>query len=436
MIERYTLPEMGKVWSLENRYQRIVDVEMAVVSAQAELGKIPKDSAERIRKRARFDVNRIAEIEKTTHHDLIALLTNLAENVGADARYIHLGLTSYDVVDTALALMMKESLELIEEKVEEFLEILKKRAFEHKDTVMIGRTHGIHAEPITFGLKLCLWYAEMERNLERLRDTKRRISVGKISGAVGTYAHIDPKVEEVACKILGLSPAKISSQILQRDRHAEYLCTLAITASSLDKFAIQIRTLQRTEIAEAEEPFRKGQKGSSAMPHKKNPVLSERISGLARIVRANAQVGLENIGLWDERDISHSSSERVVLADSAILVHFMLTEFCKITEALILHPDRMEENLKKTANLIFSESLMLRLIEKGMSREEAYEMVQKLAFSTLREGYDFKEEVIKSRKIREVLSEEEIDKVFDIESQLNGLSFIFERVFGSTSPER
>ncbi len=431
MIDRYTLKEMGEVWTLKHRYQRILDVEIAVAKAQAELSYIPKDAVKVIEEKARFDVDRVAEIEGEVKHDLIALLTNVAEYVGEPARYIHLGLTSYDVVDTALALMLKDSLKLIKEKIDSLLLLLKDKAFEHKETIMIGRTHGIHAEPISFGLKLALWYAEMMRNKERLERVGDGIGVGKISGAVGTYAHIDPRIEEIACKNLGLKPAPISSQVIQRDRHADYLCTLAIISSSLDKFATEIRSLQRTELAEVEEPFGKGQKGSSAMPHKKNPVLCERISGLARITRANAQVGLENIALWNERDISHSSAERVVLADSSILTDFMLDEFFKVIKGLVVYPERMLENLNKTKGLIFSEGLMLTLVKKGVSREEAYRLVQAPALKAKENNLDFKEQVLKEKGILAILSEDQIKKCFSIKSHLKNIDPIFERVFGA-----
>jgi adenylosuccinate lyase len=430
MIDRYTLKEMGGIWTLKHRYQRILDVEMAVVKAQAELGYIPKDAARVIEEKARFDVDRVAQIESEVKHDLIALLTNVAEYVGEPARYIHLGLTSYDVVDTALSLMLKDSLKLIKEKIDFLLLAIKDKAYEHKETAMIGRTHGIHAEPLTFGLKLALWYAEMIRNKDRLERIEEVIAVGKISGAVGTYAHIDPRIEEIACRNLGLLPVPISSQVIQRDRHADYLCTLAIISSSLDKFATEIRSLARTELGEVEEPFGKSQKGSSAMPHKKNPVLCERISGLARITRANAQVGLENIALWNERDISHSSAERVVLADSSILVDFMCLESSKVIKGLVVYPERMLENLNKTKGLIFSEGLMLAMVRKGVSREEAYKLVQTPALLAKEKALDFKEQVLKEKGILAILSQPEIEECFSVKSHLKNIDFIFERVFG------
>jgi adenylosuccinate lyase len=430
MIDRYTLKEMSGIWTLKHRYQRILDVEIAVAKAQAELGYLPKEAAGVIEEKARFDVDRVAQIESEVKHDLIALLTNVAEYVGEPARYIHLGLTSYDVVDTALSLMLKDSLKIIKEKIDSLLLAIKDKAYEYKETAMIGRTHGIHAEPLTFGLKLALWYAEMIRNKERLERTEEIVAVGKISGAVGTYAHIDPRIEEIACRNLGLLPVQISSQVIQRDRHADYLCTLAIISSSLDKFATEIRSLARTELGEVEEPFGKGQKGSSAMPHKKNPILCERISGLARITRANAQVGLENVALWNERDISHSSAERVVLADSSILVDFMCFESSKVIKGLVVYPERMLENLNKTKGLIFSEGLMLTLVRKGVSREEAYKLVQTPALLAKEKAWDFKEQVLKERSILAILSQPEIEECFSIKSHLKNIDFIFEKVFG------
>lgn len=418
---------MGKIWSQENRYQAIVNVEIAVCKAQAELGNIPRDAYETIEKNARFNLKRIEEIEKETHHDVIALLTNLAENIGENARYVHLGLTSYDVVDTGLSLIMRDSLDIIKEDVENLLLLLKEKAFEYKDTIMIGRTHGIHAEPITFGLKLALWYDVMRRNLERIERVKKIISVGKISGAVGTYSHIKPETERIALKYLGLVPVRISSQIIQRDRHAEYLALCAIIASSLDKFATDIRSLQRTEIGELEESFAKGQKGSSAMPHKKNPVLCERISGLSRVIRSNAQAGFENIALWDERDISHSSCERLVLSSSSILLDFILCEFYKIISGLVVNKERMEENLNKTGGLIFSEALMLKMIEKGLTREDAYKIVQRQAH---REGeISFFEKIKKDEEINKILKDEKIEGCFDIKSSLSYVDYIFKEVF-------
>lgn len=418
---------MKKIWSLENRYQRIVDVEIAVCRAQAKFGNIPKEALETIEKHARFDLKRTEEIERETHHDLIALLTNLAENIGHFSRYLHLGLTSYDVVDTALSLIMRDSLKIINEDIERVLKILKEKAYKYKDTIMIGRTHGIHAEPITFGLKLALWYDEIRRHKERIERVDRVISIGKISGAVGTYSHISYEIEREALKYLNLVPARISSQILQRDRHAEYLTTLAIIASSLDKFATDIRNLQRTEIDELEEPFTKGQKGSSCMPHKKNPVLCERISGIARIIRSNSQAGLENMVLWDERDISHSSSERLILSSSSILLDFILSEFSRIIASLIVNPLKMEENLNKTGGLICSQTIMLKIIKKGHPRENAYKIVQRIAQSE--EKIPFFEKIKKDEEINKILSKEEIEASFDLRKSLSYVPYIFKEVF-------
>jgi len=427
MIERYSLPKMKEVWSLKTRYQRMVDVEIATCKAQATLSIIPEDALKEIEENARFSLERVGEIERETRHDVIALLTNLAENIGPSARYVHLGLTSYDVVDCALALIMRDSLDIIGEDIKRLLSILKEKALEYKDCEMVGRTHGVHAEPITFGLKLALWYDTLKRDLERIERLKRVISVGKIRGAVGTYSHISPDVERIALGYLNLEPVAISSQIIQRDRHAEYLTTFAIIASSIDKFATDIRSLQRTEIGELQEPFSKGQKGSSAMPHKKNPVLCERISGLSRIIRSNAQAGLENIALWDERDISHSSVERLILSSSSILLDFILVEFYKVIEGLVVNKERMKENLNKTGGLIFSECLMLKMIDKGLSRESAYKIVQRIAHS--QEDLTFYEKVKNDREINEILSHNEIEACFSLKTSLSNIEHIFKRVF-------
>src|SRR5947207_2175301 len=376
MIDRYTLPEMGALWSEETRFQKWLDVEIAVCEVHAEMGTIPRDALEQIKSRAKFSVARINEIEKTTNHDVIAFTTNLAENIGEAARFVHYGLTSSDVVDTANALLLRDACDLLLRKVEALLDVLKHRALEFKDTPQIGRTHGIHAEPTSFGLTFALWYDEMRRNRDRLKTTRETIAVGKISGAVGTFALLDPQVEEKVCARLGLKAAPVSTQIIQRDRYAEYLCALAIIASSLDKFALNIRHWQRTEVQEAQERFTVGQKGSSAMPHKRNPIISERICGIARIVRANSLVGLENVALWHERDISHSSAERVVLPDSSIALDYILHKAASLIEGLVVHPERMLRNLQATRGLVFSGQLLLALTQKGVSRETAYEWVQ------------------------------------------------------------
>ncbi|MCP2519336.1 adenylosuccinate lyase [SCandidatus Aminicenantes bacterium Aminicenantia_JdfR_composite] len=428
MIKRYTRPEMGGIWEEENKYQKWLDVEIAVCEAWCELGKIPSESLKKIKEKASFSVERIHEIEKVVKHDVIAFLTSVAERVGEDARYIHLGLTSYDVVDTAFSLLIKESLEKIIKETNELKEIIKEKALEYKNTVMVGRTHGVHAEPITFGVKLLVWYEEMKRHIERLERALKIISVGRISGSVGTYIHLDPRLEEIALKKLGLEPAKISTQVLQRDRHAEVLSTLALLCSSLDKFAVEIRHLQKTEVLEVEEPFTRGQKGSSSMPHKRNPVRAERISGLARIVRSNVQSALENIALWHERDISHSSVERVIFPDSFILTDFLLAEMKDILKNLIVYPERMKQNIFLTKGLIFSQRLLLALTEKGLSREKAYELVQRNSLKSWEEKKEFKELVKQDKEIIQYLSEKEIEDCFSLEPYLEKIDYIFKRV--------
>ena len=429
MINRYTRPEMGSIWEDENRYAKWLDVEIAACEAMSEEGTIPAKSLKVIKEKAGFSVERIMEIEEETKHDVIAFLTNVAEYVGPESRYIHLGLTSSDILDTSFALLLKEAMNFIIQDVEEFMKTLKKRAIEHKNTVMIGRSHGIHAEPITFGLKLAVWYSEMGRNLRRLEDALNIISYGKLSGAVGTFANISPRVEELTCKKLGLTPAKISTQIIQRDRHAQYFTALAILAGTLEKIAVEIRHLQRTEVLEAEEPFKKGQKGSSAMPHKKNPIGSENISGLARLVRSNSLAAMENIALWHERDISHSSVERVIAPDSTILIDFMLHRLDRIVSGLIVHPDNMINNLNKTKGLIFSQQVLIKLAEKGMERQKAYVMVQRNAMKVWESGQDFKELIMEDEDICRNLSKEEIEEVFDLDYHLKHVDEIFERVF-------
>jgi len=429
MINRYTRPEMGSIWEDENRYVKWLDVEIAACEAMSEEGTIPVESLKVIKEKAGFSVDRIMEIEEETKHDVIAFLTNVAEYVGPESRFIHLGLTSSDILDTSFALLLKEAMNLIIQDVEGFMKTLKKRAIEHKNTVMIGRSHGIHAEPITFGLKLAVWYSEMERNLRRLEDALNVISYGKLSGAVGTFANISPRVEELTCKKLGLTPAKISTQIIQRDRHAQYFTALAILAGTLEKIAVEIRHLQRTEVLEAEEPFKKGQKGSSAMPHKKNPIGSENISGLARLVRSNSLAAMENIALWHERDISHSSVERVIAPDSTILIDFMLHRLDRIVSGLIVHPDNMINNLNKTKGLIFSQQALIKLAEKGMERQKAYVMVQRNAMKVWESGQDFKELIMEDEDICSYLSKEEIEEMFDLDYHLKHVDEIFERVF-------
>jgi adenylosuccinate lyase len=429
MIERYTLPEMGAVWSLRNKFQKWLDVEIAVCEVHAEDGVIPSEALEEIKAKAAFSVERIGEIEKTTDHDVIAFTTNLAENIGDAARFVHYGLTSSDVVDTANALLLRESCDLLLAKTDALMDVLKRRAYEFKDTPQIGRTHGVHAEPTSFGLVWALWYAEMKRNRKRLRRARKAVAVGKISGAVGAFAHLDPRVEERVCERLGLKAAPVSTQVIQRDRYAEYLCTLAIVASTLEKMALQVRHWQRTEVREAEEKFKTGQKGSSAMPHKRNPILSERICGMARTVRANSIVGLENVALWHERDISHSSAERIVLPDSSATLDYILAKATSLLDTLIVYPENMLKNLNLTRGLVFSGQLLLALTQKGVSREEAYVWTQRNAMKVWDEGGEFKKLVIKDADISSRLSEDEIARVFDLKHYLRNVDKVFGRVF-------
>lgn len=430
MIPRYSREKMSAVWSTENRYRKWLEIEILVCEAMAAQGHIPLSALQTIKERADFDVKRIDEIEKTTKHDVIAFLTSVAEKVGEESRFIHKGLTSSDILDTSLALLLKEASDILIEDMKLLLEVLKRRAFEHKNTVMIGRSHGMHAEPITFGLKLALWYQEMERNLARLYRAKESVCYGKISGAVGTYSFVDPFVEEFVCHRLGLKPAPVSSQIIQRDRHAEYFTTLAIIASSIDKYSQEIRLLQRTEVAEVEEFFSPGQKGSSAMPHKRNPVLSENLSGLARLMRSYALASLENVALWHERDISHSSVERVIAPDATILLDFMLHRFAELMDTLIVYPERMRANLEMTRGVIFSQMILLKLVERGMSREDAYRVVQKNAMEAWNTGRDFKKTILADEEVCRVLSEKEVEEAFAVENFLKHVDFIFNRVFG------
>jgi adenylosuccinate lyase len=429
MIERYTLPEMGAVWSLQNKFQKWLDVEIAVCEVHAEDGTIPADAVEQIKAKAAFTVERINEIEKVTDHDVIAFTTNLAENIGDAARFVHYGLTSSDVVDTANALLLKDACDLLLAKLDGLLVVLKRRAFEFKDTPQIGRTHGIHAEPTSFGLVWALWYSETQRNRERLLKAKEQISVGKISGAVGAFAHLAPDVEERVCERLGLKAADVSTQVIQRDRYAEYLCTLAIIASTLEKIALQVRHWQRTEVREAQEKFKTGQKGSSAMPHKRNPILSERICGMARTVRANSIVGLENVALWHERDISHSSAERIVLPDSSATLDYILAKTTSLLDTLIVYPENMLKNLDLTRGLVFSGQLMLALTQKGVSREDAYAWTQRNAMKVWDEGGTYQELVTKDADIASHLSAEEITRVFDLRHYLRNVENVFKRVF-------
>ena len=430
MIPRYTRKEMGKIWEPENRFGKWLDIEILVCEALNKLGEIPNSSLKNIKRDASFNIGRIDEIEREVKHDVIAFLTSVSEHVGDDARYIHMGITSSDILDTSLSLLLKEASMLIIKDIERLLAVLKKKAFKHKQTIMIGRTHGIHAEPITFGFKMALWYEAMKRNLARMQRAKENISYGKISGAVGTFAHTSPFVEEYVCKKLGLKPAPVSTQIIQRDRHAEFFATLAIVASSLDNFAQEIRLLQRTEVGEAEEFFSKGQKGSSAMPHKRNPVLSENLSGLARVVRSHALTAFENVTLWHERDISHSSAERVIGPDSTILIDFMLNRFTSIVEQLVVYPKQMEKNLNLTNGIFFSQAIMLRLVKKGLSREDAYRVVQKSALKAWDEVKDFKNIIGKDSAVKKYLSKKEIEQSCNMKNYLKHIDDIFLRVFG------
>jgi adenylosuccinate lyase len=430
MIERYTRPEMGQIWTQENRYRKWLDVEIAVCEALAEKERIPREDLKEIQEKAGFDLERIEEIERETHHDVIAFLTSVAEHVGPASRYIHQGLTSSDVLDTALALLLVEASDLLLQDLDRLLTVLKKRAYDWKDTVMIGRSHGIHAEPITFGMKFAIWYAEMVRNRKRLEHARDSIRAGKISGAVGTYANIDPEVERAVCEKLGLEPAPVSSQIIQRDRHAEFFTTLAIVGCSIEKIAVEIRHLQRTEVREAEEFFASGQKGSSAMPHKRNPIGSENLSGLSRVLRGNALAAMENVALWHERDISHSSVERIIGPDSTILLDYMLARLTRLLDNLVVYPENMKRNLNLTGALFFSQQAMLALTQKGLSREDSYRLVQRNAMTVWEEGGHLGEQLKKDPEISPYLGADEIDAIFDLQYHLKHVDTIFDKVFG------
>lgn len=429
MIERYSRPEMAAIWTRQNKYRKWLDVEIAACEAWAEVGKIPEESLKVIKEKADFDAEKIDEIEKTVKHDVIAFLTSVAGYVGPDSRFIHMGMTSSDVLDTSLALLLKEAGELIIDDIKRLMEVIKRRAFEHKDTPMMGRSHGIHAEPVTFGLKMAIWYDEMRRNLARMERAVDVISVGMVSGAVGTFAHMPLEIEEKVCKKLGLKPAPASSQVIQRDRHAEYFTTLALIASSIEKFAVEIRHLQRTEVYEAEEPFTKGQKGSSAMPHKRNPVLSENLTGLARLVRGYALSAIENIPLWHERDISHSSVERVIGPDATVTLDFMLNRTIGLVDGLVVYPDNMMKNLNLMKGLVYSQQIMLKLVDKGITREDAYALVQRNAMKVWEEGADFKEELLGDGEVMKLLTEDEIEEAFNLDYYLKNIDNIFKRVF-------
>jgi adenylosuccinate lyase len=424
---------MGAIWSDQRRYETWLEVELAATDAMAEAGIVPADAARDLRARAAFSVSRIEEIEQTTQHDVIAFTTAVAEHVGPSARWLHFGLTSSDVIDTAQAIQMRQACDLIVKGIAGLMEVVRGRAEEHRRTPMIGRTHGVHAEPMTFGLKLALWYAELQRDLDRVLRARDIIAVGKLSGAVGTFAHLDPEIEARVCARLGLQPAPVSSQVIQRDRHAELLSALAITAASLEKFALEIRGLQKTEIGEVEEPFGKGQKGSSAMPHKRNPIGCEQITGLARLVRANAMAAMENIALWHERDISHSSVERVILPDSFIALDHMLRRFTRIVRGMLVYPERMKENLERSRGVVFSGTILLELARRGVSREQAYEWVQRNAMRSFHEKRDFKTLLLADPDLTAVLSSVEIEKAFELNEQLRNVDAIFDRVFRSVA---
>ncbi len=430
MIQRYTRKIMDDIWTEENKYRTWLKVELTVCEALKDIGRIPQDALSNIQKKADFSVKRIHEIEAETKHDVIAFLTNVAENVGPDSRYIHMGLTSSDVLDTSMAYLLKQAGKVILQDCTDLLSVIKRRAFEHKETVMVGRSHGIHAEPITFGLKLAVWYDEMRRNRKRFERAVETVGFGKISGAVGTFANISPEVEIFVCKKLDLKPAPASTQIVQRDRYAEYFTALAIMASSIEKMAVEIRHLQRTEVLEAEEYFSAGQKGSSAMPHKRNPIGSENLCGLARIIRSNSMAALENIALWHERDISHSSVERIIAPDSTILMDYMLNRFTGIIKKLVVYPERMKKNLHMLSGLIFSQQILIALADSGITREDAYKMVQSHAMDVWKEKKDFKTLILNDKKIYSSLGKNKIEELFDEDNHLKYISIIFERVFG------
>ena len=428
MIDRYTTPEMAQIWSEQNKFETWKKVEITVTEVLSDRGEVPKEAVKVINEKAAFSVERILEIEKTTCHDVIAFLTNMAENIGPESRFIHMGMTSSDLLDTSLALLCKEAGEIILGKLQSFKKVLREKAVEHRESYQIGRSHGVHAEPITFGLKLALWSEEIGRHINRWERAIESIATGKISGAVGTYQHLDPEVEEEACKRLGLQAATVSSQVVQRDHHAEYLTTLANIAASLEKIAVEIRHLQRTEVLEAEEYFQKGQKGSSAMPHKRNPIVTERITGMARLLRGNAMVAMENVALWHERDISHSSVERVIIPDSTTLMDYMLNKMIYLMENLLIYPENMMKNLNKTGGLIFSQEVLLALVKKGATREDAYAMVQRNAMQVWEAQKDFKMLLNSDKQIMALLNAEEIDSLFNLEKIMKNINKIYKRL--------
>jgi adenylosuccinate lyase len=428
MIERYSLPKMSAVWQDEFKFKTMLDIEILALAAQAKLKKIPQEAVARIRKKARFNLAQIKKLEEKTQHDVVAFVNNVAQNIGPDAKYLHLGLTSSDILDTTLGVQLKAASDILIEDTTKLLKLLAAKAKRYKDMVCIGRTHGVHAEPTTFGLKLALWYDETRRNLERLLQAKVAVCVGKISGAVGTYSNIEPQVEAYVCEKLGLKPARISTQVIQRDIYAQYMATLALIGSSLEKFALEIRNLQRTEVLEAEEPFGKGQKGSSAMPHKRNPVICERICGLSRLLRGNAIAAMENVALWHERDISHSSVERVIMPDSCLALDYMLHKFIEVIGGLSVYPDNMLANLARTHGLIFSQRVLLALMNEGLTRQKAYDLVQRNAMKSWKDASDFKENLLKDKEIAKYLGKKDLNRIFDLDYYLRNINKIFKRV--------
>lgn len=428
MIERYCLPKMNNIWLDEFKFKTMLDIELLVLEALAKQNQVPKAAVQRIKKKAKFNLAQIKKIEEKTQHDVVAFVASIAQNIGPDAKYLHLGLTSSDVLDTTLGVQLKAVSDILIDDLTRLQNILAQKAKKYKDMVCIGRTHGVHAEPTTLGIKLALWFDETRRNIKRLKQAKEEISVGKISGAVGTYANIDPEVENYVCRKLGLKPANISTQIIQRDIYAQYLATLGVIGASLEKFALEIRHLQRTEVREVEEPFGKGQKGSSAMPHKRNPVICERICGLARILRANAMVALENVALWHERDISHSSAERVIMPDSTILLDYMLNKFIEVIDGLLVYPENMLNNLVKTKGLFFSQRVLLELMDKGLARLEAYDLVQRCAMQVWKENVDFKETLLNDSGVSKYLTKGDLERIFDLDYYLRNVNKIFQRV--------
>jgi adenylosuccinate lyase len=428
MIERYTLPGMGKIWEDKFKYDTWLKIEILACEARCQMGEIPEKDVRVIKEKAKFDIKRVLEIEETTKHDVIAFLTNVAEYVGPESRHIHYGMTSSDILDTTLSFQMKSAGDLLLKRLSELKQALKKRALEHKVTICVGRSHGIHAEPTTMGLKFALWYEETKRNIKRLESAVEEISVGQISGAVGTFEHLSPQVEEYVCEKMGLKPAPVSTQIIQRDRHAQFLTTLAVIGATLEKIAIEIRHLQRTEVLEAEEYFSKGQKGSSAMPHKRNPIVSERITGLARVLRGNSVASIEDVALWHERDISHSSVERIIVPDSCIALDYMLDLMIKLISNLLIYPKNMQKNLELTRGLIFSQSVMLKLVNKGATREDAYKMVQTPAMDVWAdEKKNLKDELLNSSEIKKYLTQKEIENIFEYSRMLKNVDYIFAR---------